>query len=304
MPNQQPAQQVEDRMATPAEVAEAQRMMVAIRKLIAQFHETRRRNNEIAAGLRRARVTPDQARMILEQTRDAQLENQAVDALRQYLSILHGREPSRQEMQHGIPNGAEQQLGMGIWPYVVMVGLGAAGSSVYSYFQAVAERERTAQMAMETPIDRVLRLARENTTALTIAGALGLGAYWYHQKHREAPRPKKREEAEKEEGEEPKENPASITERLKAAFGNKKEAAKKNPDIFFRYDLEDFDADTLRAMAEHLETAAEEKGDEDDEEIEVEEVEEEAEPGEEAQEEEETEEEETEEPEEDESDES
>jgi hypothetical protein len=285
MPNQQPPTQVEDRTASPAEVAEAQRMMVAIRKLIAQFHETRRRNNEIAAGLRRARVTPDQARMVLAQTRDPQLEAQAVDALRQYLSILHGREPSRQEMQYGIPTGAEQQLGMGVWPYVVMVGLGAAGTSVYSYFQAVAERERTAQMAMETPIDRVMRLARENTTALTIAGALGIGAYWYHTKHKGAPRP---DADEGEETEEPKKNPASITDRIKAAFADKREVAKKNPNVFFRYDLEDFDADTLRKMAEHLETAAEGRGDEDeDEEVEVEEVEETEEPKEEAPEEEE-----------------
>jgi hypothetical protein len=260
--------------------------MVAIRKLIAQFHETRRRNNEIAAGLRRARVTPDQARMILAQTRDPQLENQAVDALRQYLSILHGREPDRQEMQYGIPNGAEQQLGMGVWPYVIMVGLGAAGSSVYSYFQSVAERERTAQMAMETPIDRLMRLAQENTTALTVAGAVGLGAYWYHTKQKE-----KREhgEGDGEEGEEPKKNPASITDRLKAAFGSKKEAAKENPDIFFRYDLEDFDADTLRRMADHLEgTAAkcdDDEGEEPEEEAEVEEVEEEVEEAEEPEEE-------------------
>lgn len=297
MPNQQPTPQVEDRMASPAEVAEAQRMMVAIRKLIARFHETRRRNNEMAAGLRRAKVTPDQARMILAQTRDPQLENQAVDALRQYLSVLHGREPSRQEMQHGIPNGTEEQLGLGVWPYVVMVGLGAAGTSVYSYFQAAAERERTAQMAMETPIDRVLRLARENTTALTVAGALGVGAYWYHQRQKGAPAPSEDEAGE--EGEALKANPASITDRIKAAFGNKKDAAKENPDIFFRYDLEDFDAGTLRAMAEHLEVTAEERGDaadeadeaneaneDSDEEVEVEAVEETEEPKEEAQEEE------------------
>jgi hypothetical protein len=282
MPNQQPQQQVEDRMASPAEVAEAQRTMIAIRKLIAQFHDTRRRNNEMAAGLRRAKVTPDQARMILAQTRDPQLESQAVDALRQYLSILHGREPSRQEMQHGIPNGTEQQLGLGVWPYVVMVGLGAAGTSVYSYFQAAAERERTAQMAMETPIDRVLRLARENTTALTVAGALGAGAYWYHQKQKGSPAPSE-DEAE----ETPKANPEGITERIKAAFVSKKETAKENPDVFFRYDLEDFDSDTLRKMAEHLEATAEEKCDDteedNDEEVEVEAVEE---PEEEAQEEE------------------
>ena len=231
--------------------------------------------------------------MILAQTRDPQLENQAVESLRQLLAIVHGREPTRQEMQYGIPNGVEQQLGMGVWPWIVGAGIVSASTATYSYFQAVAERERTAQMAMETPIDRVLRLAQENTTALTVAGAVGLGAYWYHTKQKEK---REHEHGEGEEGEEPKKNPASITDRLKAAFGNKKEAAKENPYIFFRYDMEDFDADTLRKRADHLEGAASKcEDDNDDEEseeedVEVEEVEETAEetqePEEEAQEEE------------------
>jgi hypothetical protein len=150
-----------------------------VRKEIAKFHDIRRRNNEVAAGLRMGSVPPDQARQIIVQGRDAEKERQAVEQLRQLITIIHGRSPTKEEMQIGIPDGFEAGLGAIQIPAVVAVGLASAGAGVFSVFSYLRAREETIQHQTATPMERLMNAAANNVWAIAAAGAVGLGAVMY-----------------------------------------------------------------------------------------------------------------------------
>jgi hypothetical protein len=174
----QPQQQGEP-IASPQQLAAAQQVLRKVRKEIAKFHEIRRRNNEVAAGLRMGSVPPDQARQIIVQGRDAEKERQAVEQLRQLITIIHGRPPTKEEMQVGIPDGFETGLGVIQIPAVVAVGLASAGAGVFSVFSYLRAREETIQHQTATPMERLMNAAANNVWAIAAAGAVGLGAVMY-----------------------------------------------------------------------------------------------------------------------------
>lgn len=166
--------------ASPAEVAAAQRLLKKVRKQIARFHNVRRRNNEVAAGLRQGAVVPDQARQIIALNRDPDKEREAVEKLRQLIGIALGREPSSEEMRQGLPEGFEASLGMGLWPQVVAIGVASSAVGVYSVFNYLTMREETIQLQTATPTERLLNSAANNVWALAAAGAVGIGALMYY----------------------------------------------------------------------------------------------------------------------------
>jgi hypothetical protein len=175
---QQPQQQGEP-LATPQQIAAAQQVLRKVRKEIAKFHEIRRRNNEVAAGLRQGSVPPDQARQIILQGRDPSKERQAVEQLRQLITIIHGRPPTKEEMQIGIPEGFEAGMGAIQIPAVVAIGLASAGAGVFSVFSYLRAREETIQHQTATPMERMMNAAANNIWAIAAAGAVGLGAVMY-----------------------------------------------------------------------------------------------------------------------------
>lgn len=166
--------------ASPAEVAAAQRVLKKVRKQIAEFHNVRRRNNEVAAGLRQGAVMPDQARQIIGINRDPEKEREAVEKLRQLIGIVLGREPTAEEMRQGIPEGFEASLGMGLWPQVVAVGVASTAAGVYSVFNYLTTREETIQLQTATPTERLINAAANNIWAIAAVGAVGLGALMYY----------------------------------------------------------------------------------------------------------------------------
>lgn len=184
-PNEQPPavepqpQAVGEPIATPQQIAATQQVLRKVRKEIAKFHEIRRRNNEVAAGLRRGSVPPDQARQIIMQGRDAEKEREAVEQLRQLITIIHGRPPTKEEMQVGIPDGFEAGMGLIQIPAVVAIGLASAGAGVYSVFSYLRAREETIQHQTATPMERLMNAASRNIWAIAAAGTVGVGAVMY-----------------------------------------------------------------------------------------------------------------------------
>lgn len=118
--------------------------------------------------------------MLLATNRDAQREREAVDSLRQLISIIYGRAPSKEEMQIGVPESFETGLGIAMAiPVVVAIGLTAVGASVYSVFAYLRAREETIQHQTATPMERLLNSASNNIWAIAAVGAVGLGALMY-----------------------------------------------------------------------------------------------------------------------------
>jgi hypothetical protein len=166
-------------LASPQQIAAAQQVLRKVRKEIAKFHEIRRRNNEVAAGLRQGSVPPDQARQLILQGRDPEKEREAVEQLRQLITIIHGRPPTKEEMQVGIPDGFENGMGIIQVPAVVAIGLASAGAGVYSVFSYLRAREETIQHQTATPMERLMNAASRNIWAIAAAGAVGVGALMY-----------------------------------------------------------------------------------------------------------------------------
>lgn len=175
----QPAE-VQEPMATPEQIAQARASIKQVRDIVARFHKLRRKNNERAAGLRPAMLFPQQIQEVLRTNRNPQAEKQAVESLREYLRVLRGHEPTQQDMQEGIPNGAEDQLGAVMIPAAIAVGLASVGASVYSVFGYLTEIEETIQLQHATPLDRLLQATSDNIWAVAAVGAVGLGAAYYY----------------------------------------------------------------------------------------------------------------------------
>lgn len=165
--------------ASPQQIAAAQQVLKKVRKEIAKFHDIRRRNNEVAAGLRPGSVSPQEAREIIRINRDPAREREAVDRLRQLIGIVLGRDPTSEEMREGLPEGFEASLGMGVWPQVIAVGVAATATGVYSVFNYLSSREETIQLQTATPTERLLNAAANNIWAIAAAGAVGVGALMY-----------------------------------------------------------------------------------------------------------------------------
>jgi len=170
--------------ATPAQIAEARATIKKVRDAIARFHLIRRHNNERAAGLRASMVHPAEVQQMLRSTRNTQVEAQAVEALRQFITLLNGRPPTQQEMQQGIPEGYEDRLAVGWVPVLVGAGLIAAGAGVYSYFNYLTTIEEGNQQRTATPLERVLQALSDNVWGVAAVGAIVLGGAIYVQTSR------------------------------------------------------------------------------------------------------------------------
>lgn len=168
------------REATPAEIRQLQDAIYRVRKVIARFHDTRRRNNERMAGLRAAKLWPQQVQQIVHATRQPEVEAQAVEQLRQFLRVLRGHEPTRQEMQEGIPEGLEQQMGMGGLPFAVAAVAVSLATSVYSIFSFLDNSEERISRATATPLDNGLRALSSNIWGVAAISAVAGGVYIYH----------------------------------------------------------------------------------------------------------------------------
>lgn len=168
-------------MATPAQVAEMRTMVKNVRDIIARFHRIRRQNNERAAGLRASMVHPQQVQELLRSTRNSDTEAQAVEALRQFITLLGGREPTREEMQQGIPEGYEDRLAMTGIPFAIAAVAIAAGGSVYSYFKYLNTVEEGNQQRTATPLERLLQALSDNIWGVAAVGAIVLGGAIYVQ---------------------------------------------------------------------------------------------------------------------------
>lgn len=174
----QPVQQ--EPMATPEQIAQAKASIKQVRDVVARFHKIRRKNNERAAGLRPAMMFPQQVQEVLRASRNSQAEQQAVEKLREFLRVLRGHEPTRQDMQEGIPNGIEDQLGAVIIPASIAVSLAGLGVGVYSVFGYLTAIEETTQQQTATPLERLLQAASDNVWGIAAVGAVGLGAAYYY----------------------------------------------------------------------------------------------------------------------------
>lgn len=174
----QPLQQ--EVMATPEQIAQAKATIKQVRKAVARFHKIRRENNERAAGLRPAMVFPQQVQDALRATRNPDAERDAVEKLREFLRVLRGHEPTRQDMQEGIPNGIEDQLGMVVIPAAIAVSLAGIGAGVYSIFGYLTQIEINNQAQQATPLQKLLNATSENVWGIAAVGAVGLGAAYYY----------------------------------------------------------------------------------------------------------------------------
>ena len=222
-----------NREMTPAEVRQLQDTIRNVRKIIARFHDTRRRNNERMAGLRAASVYPQQVQQVVHATRQPEVEAQAVEQLRQFLRVLRGHEPTRQEMQEGIPEGLEQQMGMGMIPFAIGAVAIALGTSVYSVFSYLDNHEERIAQQTATPLERGMRALSDNIWGVAAIGAVVGGVYIYHRTQSSGDRERHRgrdsrdeefEENPSEEGEEP-----SLIEKAKTFVRNGLFPAEKNP---------------------------------------------------------------------------
>lgn len=170
------------RMASPQEIADAKLMLEKVRNIVAQFHEIRRKNNERVAGLRPSVMPLGQLQQFVRQQRDPQMEERAVAALRQLISVIHGRDPTRQEIQEGIPNGFEESLGLGAWPALVAVTLASSGAVVYSYFSYLRATEETIQLQSATPFERAVNAISNNIWGIAAVAGAGVFGYYLYQR--------------------------------------------------------------------------------------------------------------------------
>lgn len=165
--------------ATPAQIAEAQRQIKLIRDKIKEFHDIRRMNNERAAGMRPAMVHPLQVRQVIQQQRDPQAEQRAVESLRNLIGIIVGGDPTKEQIQAGIPVDLEGKLGMGFWPAIILTGMIAVALPTYEVFSYLTEREHTVQIQTATPFERILKALTDNIYAVALVGAIGGGVAIY-----------------------------------------------------------------------------------------------------------------------------
>jgi hypothetical protein len=226
----QPVQQ--EPMATPEQVAQAKASIRQVRDIVARFHKIRRKNNERAAGLRPAMMFPQQVQEVLRTNRNPQAEQQAVEALRGFLRILRGHEPTRQDMQEGIPSGAEDQLGMVMIPAAIAVGLASAGASVYSVFNYLTTIEERMQQQEATPLDRLLQGMSDNIWGVAAVGAVGLGAAYYYKSTKKEEREHELK-MEKARAKSFRKNPEeeSLTEKVSEFVKNTLFPPEKNPSL-------------------------------------------------------------------------
>ena len=171
-------------VATAAQVAEMRAMIKKVRDAIARFHTIRRHNNERSAGLRASMVHPAQVQQMLRSTRNSQVEAQAVESLRQFITLLNGREPTQQEMQQGIPEGYEDRLGFVAVPIAVAAVALSLGGSVVSYFYYLTTIEEGNQQRTATPLERLLQTLSDNVWGVAAVGAIALGGAIYIQTSR------------------------------------------------------------------------------------------------------------------------
>jgi len=167
------------RVASPGEAANAQRVVRDARNAISRFHELRRRNNAISAGMRRGSLPPDEVRKIMALHRSEDMERKGVAALRRLIRIILGREPTKQEVQGLLPQGFEESLSMGSWPVVVTTGLVAAGAAVHSIFSYLATQEENIALQIMLPAERLLYRAQQNIWAIAAICAVGAAGYMY-----------------------------------------------------------------------------------------------------------------------------
>jgi len=226
-----------NREMTPAEVRQLQDTIRNVRKIIARFHDTRRRNNERMAGLRAASVYPQQVQQVVHSTRQPEVEAQAVEQLRQFLRVLRGHEPTRQEMQEGIPDGLEQQMGMGLIPFAVGAVAIALGTSVYSVFSYLDSHEERIAQQTATPLERGMRALSDNIWGVAAVGAVAGGVYIYHRTQSSGERKHQRDlekirasrEDEFEQNPSDEDEEESFIEKAKSFVRNGLFPAEKNP---------------------------------------------------------------------------
>jgi len=226
--------------ASPAQVAEMRVMIKRVRDEIAKFHHSRRQNNERAAGLRASMMHPMHVQQLTRSARNSQVEAQAVEALRQFITVLGGREPTREEMQQGIPEGYEDRLGLGMWPVAlaVIAVAGATGASVYEYFHYLNNIEDGIQQRTATPLERVLQALSDNIWGVAAVGAIVLGGAIYLQSSKSVGERRKAEiEKYKAAGKalersmKEVEKSESLTEKVASVVKNAIFPPDKNPDL-------------------------------------------------------------------------
>jgi hypothetical protein len=227
-------------IATPAQVAEMRAMVKKVRDVIARFHRIRRQNNERAAGLRASMVHPQQVQALLKSTRNPETEAQAVESLRQFITLLNGSEPTREEMQQGIPEGYEDRLAMTGIPFAIAaVALSAAGG-VYSYFNYLTTVEEGNQQRTATPLERALQALSDNIWGVAAVGAIVLGGAIYIQSTRSTSERRKAEieryraagkALDKSLKDSSKGSGESFTDKVKGLVQNAIFPPEKNPDL-------------------------------------------------------------------------
>jgi hypothetical protein len=244
-------------MASPEQEREMRDTIARVRAVIARFHKLRRKNNERAAGMRAAMMTPQQVQMVLRSNRDPQMEQRAVEQLRQFLSVLRGHEPSRQEMQAGIPEGLEEQLPMGGVPFAVAAVAISLGAGVFSVFDYLTTIEEGNQQQTATPLERGLQALSDNIWGVAAVGAVGLGGLVYYRTTKAAEQKREVElervrvmgkavgKAMREESE-PRKNPEdeTLTEKVTGFVKNALFPPEKNPGLS--------PGEKLAAMVENL----------------------------------------------------
>lgn len=229
-------------MATAAQVAEAKATIKKVRDAIARFHTIRRHNNERAAGLRASMVHPAQVQQMLRASRNAQVEAQAVEALRQFITLLNGQEPTQQQMQAGIPEGVEEKLGFVGVPFAVAAVAVALGGGVYSYFNYLTTIEEGNQQRTATPLERALQALSDNVWGVAAVGAIILGGAIYIQTSRSTSERRKAEiekykaagkalEKSMREIDKVKKNPESIVDGVTGFVKNVLFPPENNPDL-------------------------------------------------------------------------
>jgi len=155
------------------------------------------------------------------------------------MRVLRGHEPSRAEMQDGIPSGLEDQVAMGGIPFAIGAVAIALGSGVYSVFDYINDHEERIAQQTATPLERGMRLLSDNIWGVAAVGAVVGGVYVYHRTQTAGERKHERELEKIRTAKGLEENPDNGADEAEETFFSKAKAvvknslfpAEKNPDM-------------------------------------------------------------------------
>ena len=178
----------------PALARNAQRQLLSLRQAIDAFHKARQTTNEAIAGMRKASYPPQELAQRVASMRSSEMEQRAVEELREVMRWTLQREPNEHEMRAG----PAQDGSLGFLPAipiataaVVLAGVAGGAWTASSLFGYLTEREERMQAELGIrrndfgdTIRRVQILAIP-VLALSAAGVVGY-YYWKSKKGAEA----------------------------------------------------------------------------------------------------------------------